>query len=253
MIQQKDKTTIYADALTYDFIHTGTRGRDFDFYKSLASPGQSILEIACGTGRLTIPLAESGFSLTGLDLSQSMLDEALVKAKKAGVNIKWIQADCSNFSLDQKFPLVFMGCNSLQHLHRNDQVTDFLKAAKNHLQPGGLFSCDIFKPDLGILTRDPATKHHVLKYKNADGIEVSLDETNSYDEVSQINRITWYHSAPDGRLLKSDSLEMRQFFPQELEQLFSASGFRITEKFGNWDRKAMGSDNFKQIIVAKAV
>lgn len=252
MNQTTDKTTIYADALTYDFIHTGTRGRDFDFYKSLAVQGESILEIACGTGRLTIPLAESGFKMTGLDISQSMLDEAQVKAKRAKAEIKWVHADCRNFSLMQKFPLIFMGCNSLQHLHKSDQVTEFFKTIKNHLQPGGIFACDIFKPDLRILNRDPAVRHHVLKYTNADGTEVLLDETNSYDEVSQVNRITWYHSAPGGNLLKSDSFEMRQFFPQELEYLFSANGLRITEKFGNWDRKEMGGNNFKQIIVAKA-
>ncbi len=252
MSQTTDNTTIYADALTYDFIHTGTRGRDFDFYKSLASQSESILEIACGTGRLTIPLAESGYNMTGLDISQSMLEEARVKAKKAKAEINWVHADCRNFSWMRKFPFIFMSCNSLQHLHKSDQVAEFFKAIKNHLQPGGIFACDIFKPDLRILNRDPTAKHHVLKYNNADGIEVSLDETNSYDEISQVNRITWYHSAPDGTLIKSDSLEMRQFFPQELEYLFVANGLRITEKFGNWDRKEMGADNFKQIIVAKA-
>ena len=61
-----DQTTIYADVQTYDLVHTGSKGKDFEFYRGLAKPGQHGLEVACGTGRLTIPLAQNGFKMTGL-------------------------------------------------------------------------------------------------------------------------------------------------------------------------------------------
>lgn len=187
----------------------------------------------------------------GLDFSPAMLEMAKTKARAKNLDIQWVQEDCRRFSLSRKFRLIFMACNSLQHLHQNSQVLSFFDCVQEHLEPGGIFAFDIFRPDLKILNRNSKDKHHVLKFVSDAGIEMSLEESNVYDEISQINSIKWYYSDASGSLIKEDTLEMRQFFPLEIEQLIADSGFKITEKFGAWDRSPMSTVNFKQIFVCE--
>lgn len=247
-----DRSTIYEDAFTYDQIHSPlAEGKSLEFYKSL-SKGKSVLEIACGSGRLTIPLALDGVNITGLDLSASMLKKAKEKSRESGVSIDWIQADCTKFALDQKFDLIFMTGNSLQHLKTAELVHAYFDCVKRHLSEGGIFAFDIFRPSLSILTRDPDTRHFLMRYKNKNGEDVLLEESNRYDQISQINLIHWFHIV-SGKLQKTDLLEMRQFFPQEINALLHSSGFKILQSFGDWDGNPISDQNFKQIIVARPV
>ncbi len=246
-----DSSTIYDDAQIYDLIHVPDKRLDEAFYRSLAQPTQDILEIACGSGRLTIPLAQSGLKITGLDLSESMLAEGRKKAETLGVKIEWIHGNACAFDLNRKFQLIFMPCNSLQHLHASEDVRMMLDSVRKHLLPGGTFACDVFKPDLKILGRDPQSQFHVLNYKGIDGAQVSLDERTRYDDISQVAHIEWLHHDIHGALLKRNTLQMRQFFPQEIRQLFHSAGFQIREIYGNWQMEPMSSKNFKQIIVAE--
>ena len=88
---------------------------DIPFYLAQAQVASgSILEIGCGTGRVTIPLASAGFDIIGLDVSSSMLEEARRKAEDQGLSISWIQADGVTFDLDRRFALIIMPFNTLQ-------------------------------------------------------------------------------------------------------------------------------------------
>lgn len=246
-----DATSIYDDAQTYDLIHVPDKRLDEKFYRSLANQGESILEIACGSGRLTIPLAQSGLKMTGLDLSEAMLAEGRKKSKALDLQLEWVHGDARKFNLNRKFQLIFMPCNSLQHLHQSEDVIMMLNSVREHLRPDGIFACDIFKPDLKILSRDPQTQFHVLNYSRPDGSQISLDERTQYDDITQVAHIEWLHHDIDKTLLKRDTLQMRQFFPQEIRQLFRDAGFRIRDLYGNWQLEPMSSKNFKQIIVAE--
>ena len=179
----------------------------------------------------------------------------LAEAKsKAGDNskIKWIEADCTNFDLKQKFDLIFMTGNSLQHLHLSNQVLAFFSCVNRHLDIGGVFAFDVFLPSLKILSRDSSISFPVLKYKNIEDLEISLNEQNYYNSHTQVNTINWNHLDSSGTILKNDTLEMRQFFPKELDLLVELGGFSIEQKYGNWNLEPDGPDDFKQIMVLKA-
>jgi SAM-dependent methyltransferase len=247
------------DPFVYDQIHSSA-GRDLEFYSELAlAAGGRILEIACGTGRLTLPLAQKAFDIVGLDISAPMIEEAKRKTEslKAGsgkaLKVEWHVGDCRDFSLKEKFPLVFIPCNSLQHLYSAKDVAAFLGCVKKHLAPGGKFALDVFKPDLSMLSRDPGSKHHVMMYLDADGREVSLDEKTSYDHLTQINKIVWFHSLKDGTVLRTDHFQMRQYFPAELTALLEAGGFAIEERFGAWGRVPTSNQTTKQILILSAI
>lgn len=251
---QIQELNLYNDPISYDQIHTQGVGKEFKFYKNIAEKvGNVALEIACGTGRLTIPLAKAGVNILGIDISDEMLSEAKRKAAKENVSINWIQADCSNFSLIERFPFIFIPCNSFQHLYDVDTVKAFLGCVKDHLKPDGLFVLDVFKPDLKILSRNSSEKYHVMKYKIANDEEISLDETNYYNPVTQVNNIKWFHTNSENKIISTHELTMRQFFPEELKFLLRTNGFRIVESYGSWDLEPISDENFKQILVCKAV
>ena len=87
------------DAAIYDGMNKDMS--DLDFYKSRLPKHKSarILELCCGTGRLTIPIAKDGYTITGVDITRSMLEEAKLKASKEGVTIDWIEGDIRSLKL----------------------------------------------------------------------------------------------------------------------------------------------------------
>ena len=88
-----------------DNVFTKNTAREVDFLLEELSlrPGGSILDVGCGTGRHSIELAKRGYAVTGMDLSSEMLARAADTARAAGVNVNWIHADATRFTLPGKY------------------------------------------------------------------------------------------------------------------------------------------------------
>src|SRR6266850_6423331 len=112
-----EPTPHYRDGRHYDLLNSDIVS-DIPFYvEEAVRAGGSVLELACGTGRLTIPIAQSGVSIVGLDQCPSMLARARAKASVGGIAIPFVESDCRKFELERKFALIFMAFNSRQRLH----------------------------------------------------------------------------------------------------------------------------------------
>ncbi len=232
----------------YDRINTF----DFDlpFYRmhALASEGP-VLELCCGTGRLTVPLAEAGVDITGVDLSGPMLDRAKQKARDAGVEIPFVLDDIRSFRLDRMFDMVFIPFNSLQGIFDWQDVLVVFEQVKAHLKPGGLFIFDIFNPDFEYMR---ARKEHpvdLFRFDLDDGRPVVIRETCDYDVAAQVNRVTWYFDVAGETF--TGGLDVRCFFPQEILALVHGAGFEVVEWYGSFDESAFTSDSRKQILVCR--
>src|SRR5215211_2149552 len=114
-----DYPSLYSDARRYDLVERAFATGDFlDFYKrQIARYGEPVLELACGSGRLTIPLAEAGIEITGLDISEEMLNLAILKASEREIKIPVIRGDVRSFNLSKEFKFIFLAAQSLTHLH----------------------------------------------------------------------------------------------------------------------------------------
>ena len=88
----------YADPEMYDHLYEGYQ-KDLNVILEWAKSDQPIIELACGTGRLTIPMAQRGFQMIGVDLHEGMLERAKQKAKEQMVSIEFILQDCSKLSI----------------------------------------------------------------------------------------------------------------------------------------------------------
>ena len=126
------------DANIYDGLNTFLS--DLQFYKKWLPKNKDakILELCCGTGRLTIPIAKDGYNICGVDYTSSMLEQAKVKASGVGLDINFIEADIRTLDLQEKFDLVFIPFNSIHHLYKNEDLFKTLMCVRNHLKEGSL-------------------------------------------------------------------------------------------------------------------
>ena len=225
--------------------------------KDAGRMGHPVLELACGTGRLTIPIAQSGVEIVGLDLAPSMLAHARTKAEAAGVKIEFVEGDCRAFELGRKFALIFMAFNSMQHLHDYESLAALFASVRKHLAEGGRFVFDVFNPKIATLARAAGERHLEREYQDPDGKGTMLFENSMvYDDAAQVSHIQCYfvRRGPDGEELevRREELHLRSFFPQELDLLVRSQGFEIVQKFGNFERKPFASGEPKQVVVCKA-
>jgi 2-polyprenyl-3-methyl-5-hydroxy-6-metoxy-1,4-benzoquinol methylase len=131
----------YADQYEKESFTQGTLGevdfieKEIDFNRSAG-----ILDIGCGTGRHSIELARRGYTVTGIDLSESMLAKARLKARQAGVEVEFIQADARNLQFSNEFDLVIMICEGAFSLMETDEMNyAILRSAAKALRNQGKF------------------------------------------------------------------------------------------------------------------
>ncbi len=248
-MKSADVNHIYFDGRHYDSQHKRYIP-DIPFWiRQARKYGEPILELACGTGRIAITLAEKGFQVTGIDISESMLSKAIKKSSLKKINVEWVKADMRDFSLRKKFSLIILPFNSVCHLLSLEDIEGCFSSARKHLKTGGRFIIDVFNPHLNTLLREPTKRYPHTTYVNPDGKEiVKVTQTNIYDDAAQINRIKLYYRIGHQKE-KIEELNMRIFYPQEIDALVKYNGFIIERKIGNYDETIFKSGSPKQIIV----
>jgi SAM-dependent methyltransferase len=247
---------LYRDGRHYDALNSFLVA-DIPFYvEGARKAGGLVLELACGTGRLTIPIAQSGVEIVGLDLAASMLAQARTKAKAAGVKIAFVEGDCRSFDLHRKFELIFMAFNSMQHLHDYPSLAALFANVRKHLAQDGRFVFDVFNPKLEILARNSGDRRLEREYQDPDGKGMmAFEHSGTYDDATQVSHIQCYFVRRDANdeevEVREEQLHLRSFFPQELDLLVRSQEFEILEKLGNFERKAFGSGDPKQVMVCR--
>lgn len=249
-----DALSFYSEPRLYDLVIGNYASGDLlQFYRQQAERyGEPVLELACGSGRLTIPLARAGINISGLDLSEEMLNLARSKAAEAGVNVRFLQGDMRSFELGETFKLICIPAQSLSHLHTRGEVETCFAAVRRHLADEGRFLIELFNPSLPMLARETAIRHPVGRYKDpAKGSEMLVTEQVRYDAASQINHLRWFFREEGSDEETILSFEMRQFFPEEIDALLWYNGFRIEHKYGSHQAEEFSSASSKQLIVCR--
>lgn len=104
---------------------------------------ERILDLACGTGEVSVRLAQAGYKVTGVDLSEDMLAVANAKASERGLSIEYYQQDMTELEGFEAFDVVTIFCDSLNYLKTDEQVKQTFSRVNEHLQPNGLFMFDV--------------------------------------------------------------------------------------------------------------
>jgi SAM-dependent methyltransferase len=238
------------DANIYDGMNTNLN--DLQFYKRWLpkSKDPRILELCCGTGRLTLPIAKEGYDITGVDYTASMLELAKVKASEQDIDITLVEADIRTLDLTEEYDLIFIPFNSIHHLYKNEDLFSAFSTVKSHLKEGGLFLFDCFNPNIQFIVESEKDQKQIAEYTTKDGRDILIKEIMRYENKTQINRIEWHYHI-NGKFDSIQNLDMRLFFPQELDSYLERSGFNVIHKFGSFEEEEFNDNSEKQIFVCK--
>jgi 2-polyprenyl-3-methyl-5-hydroxy-6-metoxy-1,4-benzoquinol methylase len=245
-----DCMDIYEDAEFYD-QEFANREHDIPFFlKQAKLVSGAVLEVACGSGRITLPIARSGIEITGLDISRPMLKQARRKAEAEHLSITWLEQDCRQINADRAFALIFSAINAMQHLHDLDSVNAFLTSAKHALRPGGTLILDVFNPNPAKLARTAATRYHHKTIMGTAGSELRVEAATQYNSASQILSFTLFYLR-NGELTRTKKVNMRCFFPEELRAVCRFNGLEIVQRYGDYDETPFSSNSPKQILLCR--
>jgi SAM-dependent methyltransferase len=247
--------SFYDDAELYDRVSTPPPA-SIDFYVELARSARGdVLELACGTGRVTIPvaqgLASSDRTVTGLDLAPAMLEAARTKSDAVGVAPDFVLGDMRRFALGRRFGLIFVAFNSLLHLTTNQALTECFACVREHLVPDGAFVFDVFNPNVEMLARSPSERMTVVRVPDDTLGEIHVEATMNYDAATQVNRSTFHFSSPGRADYMTVPIHLRSLFPLELPLLLATNGFRIETRHGDFGREPFVSVSPRQVCLCR--
>jgi SAM-dependent methyltransferase len=197
-------------------------GPTVDRLAELAGDGPA-LELAIGTGRVAVPLAERGVPVTGIELSAPMIDQLRTKADEA--SIPAVVGDMATTIAPGKYALVYLVFNAISCLlTQAEQVACFRNAAR-HLLPGGRFVIELWVPELRKL---PPGQQAVV-FGSAPGY-VGLD---TYDIPRQhiVSHHFWFDETRQARLFRSPH---RYIWPAELDLMGQLAGFELETRHADW-------------------
>lgn len=236
----------------YDYVVPyATRG-DVEFFvdEALAANGP-VLEIGCGTGRVLIPVARAGVSITGIDSSAAMLDRCREKVGAEQPNVQQridlIEADMRDFRLDRTFALATLPFRPFQHLLSVDDQVACLTTINRHLERGGRLILDLFNPSIDYLANRP------IGLEIPEGPPTTLPDGRNLertfkivkaDRFEQVNDIELIYNVtdPTGQTQRSvHAFRMRYLFRFEAEHLLARTGFVVEQLYAGYDRSAYGS------------
>lgn len=229
--------------LIYDQNNHGRHEQELAFYSSeLAACSGPILEMACGTGMILLPLIESGLDAYGFDLSQEMLEVLYAKAEQKGmsdIHTRVSQQNMVDFQYDKQFDTILIPARSFLHLPTQDEQISCLKTVHKHLRPEGRFMLNFFTPGLKALLShtNPDPEFAPLgTYKHPETqekIEVSRRQVNDLSE--QVQHITWRfafagtsHETP---------MRVRWIYKNEFELLAKLAGLRVLALYSDFEKE----------------
>jgi SAM-dependent methyltransferase len=248
----------------YDQVYSGITA-DIPFWEELATEycGENgeALELACGTLRVMLPVAEAGVRVTGIDESPHMLAVAQKKLEKADPEVRariiLEQADMRSFELGKKFNLIYVPFNTFGLLLTIEDQLAVLAAVKKHLASGGVFAFDVFVPDVARMHGSELSRWQLeFDESFSDGSRVQRDNVREIDTRRQILSVTWRNRVYQNRVLEQEfvsDLKLTYFFPRELENLLARAGYEIVSYWGNYQRQDFWkmSEPWKQILVSR--
>jgi SAM-dependent methyltransferase len=218
-----------------------------------------ILDAACGTGRVLVPLVEAGHRVTGVDSSQAML--RLARSKLTAVRLsrkaRLIEADLRTFELGREFGLALVALGSFHHLLTTGDQRAALASLAAHLRPGGLLVLDLVNPAPDWLSAADGVLVHQMtaSFPDAGGPErltklvarQSRLETQSDHQLLMYDRI-----GPDGTLTRRVfEMEFRYVSRYEAELLLDEAGFRVIGLYGSYGMEHYAAGSLRMIFVAE--
>jgi ubiquinone/menaquinone biosynthesis C-methylase UbiE len=195
-----------------------------------------VLELMCGTGRVSIPLLEAGRELVCIDYSQGMLDKFIEKTTDKSYKLTILNANVSELSLNRKFDTIIIPFHAFQEIIVKEMQIAALKAIYNHLSDSGIFICTLKNPKMQLPSFDGSTRI-MGKYKMDDNKDLIMSHCNIYQDGIVTGYQFYEIFDQENRLTEKRYLEIN-FKPiefDEFQNMLNEVGFIIDKVYGSYD------------------
>jgi SAM-dependent methyltransferase len=237
------------DGQHYDAVHASLPDVEFWVQKARQAGGD-VLELACGTGRLSLPIAAAGLNVVGIDVSEPFLSCAKQKAAGRNLNARFERADIRHFALPNVFQFVAFPFRSVAVLISDQDLDACFACVRRHVDRGAMFIVDAFNPSRDGTVPSPA----VVRYESPEGSEiVEVGHERRYDPVSRVATSVFTYFLPVSREPIRTQLSLRLYTAAELSAALRANGFQLVDHLGGYDGAAYTEEAPLQLLAAQAV
>jgi SAM-dependent methyltransferase len=207
-----------------------------DFLAAVAGDGPA-LEFGIGTGRIALPFASRGVTVSGIDLSEAMVTR--LRAKPGGDELDVTLGDFARTRVDGSFSLVYLVANTIMNLTTQDEQVACFENAAAHLEPGGRFVIEVIVP--GWQRLPPGERFQAF---DVSPRHLGFDEI---DVVTQAS-VSHHYWIEDGRVDVS-SPSFRYVWPAELDLMARIAGMSLRERWGGWNREPFTAESRSHVSV----
>ncbi|MCG9128398.1 class I SAM-dependent methyltransferase [Candidatus Poribacteria bacterium] len=207
----------------------------FDKY---GSKPRKILDLACGTGALTLLLAAKGYEMSGFDRAIGMLEIARQKAESQDLSISFFQGDMMNFDLNQKFDAILCTYDSINYANSVEELRSTFEGVSSHLEPEGIFIFDV-------TTERNIVEHFHNKTFSENHEDYSYIWKNNYLHHSKLCRtfLTFFIREGDVFRRYEEIHNQRIFDVSTVDNALESSGFKMLSAcdmytFNRWTRNS---------------
>jgi len=226
-------------AATYDDPGNPDPALAVDFLAGLAAGGP-VLELAIGSGRVALPLAERGIAVEGIEASPEMV--ALLRAKPGGDAIPVVIGDMADVGVTGPYRLVYLVFNTLFNLTGAGRQEDCFRNVAQALAPGGAFVIEAFVPDPADFDRDE--QQIQVRSVTEDSVTVRLHQYDRAGQTFVRQTITFTNGDVQ---LKPFAMHYR--WPEQIDELAAAVGLHLEHRYATWQREPFGPDSRDHISV----
>ncbi|MGD8813516.1 MAG: class I SAM-dependent methyltransferase [Anaerolineales bacterium] len=238
MKDYKDAT--YGDQIAeiYDEFFADYDPASIELLADLAGGGP-VLELGIGTGRIALPLHESGVEVLGIDASEAMV--AKLRAKPNGSKIEVLIGSFADFKMDLNFRLIYVVFNTFFNLQTQEEQVRCFQTIRQHLSPDGVFLMEVFVPD-PCRFEDHQTVRAIDLAEERIRLEVS-----KIDPVAQ--QVTSQHTLISKDGIRFHPVKLRYAWPSELDLMAQIAGLSLLQRWGSWSKGEFQKQSPKHISI----
>lgn len=242
----------YRDPVLYDLEYRGQQD-DVTWYVALARRiGGPVLELGCGNGRITVPMARAGLTVDGVDLSAEMLADLARKldgeAAPVRERVRTTLADFRAFQPERRYGLVIWPFNALHHCASHADLLAVLGRAHAALGPGGTLAVDLYLPDVTLYDRDPDARFEERWFAHpVTGEALYSWEQHAWDAKNRVHHVTYVWRFADGTE-RPFKLSLNMYEMTELRTLFARAGFRVRWEAQDFQGEPLRPRSLKWVV-----
>jgi SAM-dependent methyltransferase len=245
-------------------MHPGSFSGDIEWYRQKAiASGGPVLELGAGTGRIAIPIAESGISVTAVDLDPGMLEKLRRKLAllpdEVRQRVSAVAGDMRTIALDERFALAIIPFRAFLHNLTHDDQLGALTGVRDHLRVNGELAFNVFHPSLEYMAANAGSQVGVWRWRGItdlpDGGFLVRSEANRYDTVKQrVHSMIRTEEFTERGSLKGTHmmrLELAYLYPADIKRLFDEAGFELIRLSGDFNGRPFERDGDELVVEAR--